>query len=54
MLVTLLATILLGMAIVLFGGTIIAFLPVACTDPTRIREIRRLRHEGLQAHQDEA
>ncbi len=54
MLVTILATILLSIAIVLFGGTIIAYLHAACSGPTRVQEIRRLRHEGLQVHFEEA
>jgi hypothetical protein len=53
MLMTLLATILLSLAIVLFGGTIIAYLHAACSGPTRGEEIRRLRRAGLQEHQDE-
>jgi hypothetical protein len=41
------------MAIVLFGGTMLAYLKSACTQPSRVREIRRLRHEGLQVQHDE-
>ncbi len=54
MLLGVLATVLLGMAIVLLGGTIVVYLKAACTNPTRVREIRRLRQAGLLAHQDEA
>ena len=47
------ATVLLGMAVILFGSTIAVYLQVACAQPSRVREIRRLRQEGLQAHQEE-
>lgn len=52
MFVTAVATILLGMAIVLFGGTILVYLKSACAQPSRVREIQRLRHEGLQVEHD--
>ena len=52
-LVGVLAAVLLSLAIVLFGGTIVAYFKSACTNPTRVREIRRLRQEGLAAHHDE-
>ena len=47
------ATVLLGMAIILFGGTILIYLKLACSQPSRVREIRRLRQEGLETHHDE-
>jgi hypothetical protein len=47
------ATVLLGMAVILFGSTIAVYLQVALAQPSRVREIRRLRQEGLQAHQEE-
>lgn len=47
------ATVLLGMAVILFGSTIAVYLQVAFAQPSRVQEIRRLRQEGLQAHQEE-
>jgi hypothetical protein len=47
------ATVLLGMAVILFGSTIAVCLQVALAQPSRVREIQRLRQEGLQAHQEE-
>jgi len=54
LLVTVIATVLLGMAIVLFSGTILVYLKTACAQPSRVREIRRLRQEGLAVQHDEA
>ena len=54
MFVTILATVLLGLAIVLFLGTLLVYLKTACAMPSRVAEIRRLRHEGLAAHREEA
>ncbi|ETX02321.1 MAG: hypothetical protein ETSY1_04065 [Candidatus Entotheonella factor] len=45
---------LLGMAIVLFGGTILVYLKMACAQPSRVREIRQLRQEGLAVQHDES
>ncbi len=53
MVVVIVATVLLGTAIVLFGSTFVIYLKAACTEPSRVREIQRLRQEGLQARQDE-
>jgi hypothetical protein len=47
------ATVLLGMAIVLFGGTILVYLKAACEQPSRVREIRYLRQAGLAVQHDE-
>lgn len=52
--VTLLAMVLLGLAIVLFTGTMLVYVKAACLAPSRVAEIRRLRHEGLAAHREEA
>lgn len=53
MFVTVVATVLLGMAIILFGGTILAYLRAACVQPSRVREIRHLREAGLAVHHDD-
>jgi hypothetical protein len=45
---------LLGLAIVLFTGTMLVYVKAACLAPSRVAEIRRLRHEGLAAHREEA
>src|SRR5687768_7461059 len=52
--VTVIATVLLGMAIVLFSGTILVYFKTACAQPSRVREIRHLRQEGLAVQHDEA
>ena len=44
---TVVATVLLGMAIILFGGTILVSLKTACAQPSRVGEIRRRRHQNL-------
>jgi hypothetical protein len=49
---TALATLLLIMALVLFGSTIVRSLSAACTAPSRVEEIRRLRQEGLAVNQE--
>jgi hypothetical protein len=41
------ATVLLCMAIGLFGGTILAYLRAARMQPSRVEEIRHLRQAGL-------
>ena len=41
------ATLLLCLAIGLFGGTILVYLRAASLQPSRVAEIRRLRQEGL-------
>ena len=51
---TVVATVLLGMAIILFGGTILRSLKTACAQPSRVGEIRRRRQEGLAAQHDES
>jgi hypothetical protein len=53
-LVIILATVLLGMALILCAGTILIYLKAAPDDPSRVEEIRRLRYEGLAAHREEA
>jgi hypothetical protein len=50
--VVILATVSLILAITLFGGTILVSLKAACTEPSRVEEIRRLRQEGLAVHQE--
>jgi hypothetical protein len=46
------ATLLLCMAIGVFGGTILASLPLARTQPSRVEEIRHLRQAGLAVARD--
>jgi hypothetical protein len=41
------ATLLLCMALGLFGGTMLVYLRRACTQPSRVEEIRHLRQAGL-------
>ena len=41
------ATLLLCMAIGVLGGTILVYLPLTCTQPARVEEIRHLRQAGL-------
>jgi hypothetical protein len=53
-LVTMLATGSLGLAIVLCMGTMLVHFRAACSAPSRVAEIRRLRHEGLAAYREEA
>lgn len=48
------ATVLLAMAVILFGSTMAVYLGVAFSQPARVQEIRRLRQESLQAHQEGA
>ena len=50
--VLVLATLLLIMAIVLFGGTILATLKAACSEPSQVEQIRQLRQEGLSMNQE--
>ena len=47
------ATVLLGMAVILMGSTIAVYLQVALAQPSRVQEIRCLRQTGLQTHQEE-
>ena len=47
------ATLLLGMAVVLFAGTIFVYLKAACAQPSRVREIRQMREVGLAVQHDE-
>ena len=53
MFVTVVATVLLGMAIILFGGTTLMYLKSACAQPSRVREIQRLRREGVPVQHDD-
>ena len=46
------STILLLIAVLLFGGTILTVLKRACSQPSRVNEIRRLRQEGLAVNQE--
>jgi hypothetical protein len=41
------ATLLLCMALGLFGGTMLVYLRRACAQPSRVEEIRHLRQAGL-------
>jgi hypothetical protein len=50
--VMVLAALVLGMAIVLFGGTILVYVQAACSEPLRVEEIRRLRQIGLTVPQE--
>jgi hypothetical protein len=43
------ATLLLSIAIGLLGGVLLVYLPLACTQPSRVEEIRHLRQAGLAA-----
>ena len=49
-----LATLFLGLTIVLCGGTILWYLVVFSAHASRAEEIRRLRQEGLAVNQEEA
>jgi hypothetical protein len=53
-LVVVCATVLLGMAIGLLGGTILVYLRQACRQPSRLEEIRHLRQAGLAIPRAEA
>ena len=44
-------TLLLGLTVVLCGGTILRYLVVFSSPATRVEEIRRLRQEGLAVNQ---
>ena len=48
-----LATLFLGLAIVLCGGTILWYLVRFSSHASRAEEIRRLRQEGLAVNQEE-
>jgi hypothetical protein len=50
--ITILATLLLVVAILLFGGTILSGLQRACSQPSRVNEIRRMRQTGLAVKQE--
>jgi hypothetical protein len=52
-LVVLCATILLCIAIGLFGGTMLVYFRLACAQPSRVEEIRRLRQAGLAVPREE-
>jgi hypothetical protein len=47
-----LATLLLLLAIGLFGGTILVYLKAAISEPSRVQQIRHLRQQGLAVNQD--
>ena len=49
---TLLATLFLGLTIVLCGGMILRYLVLSPFGASRVEEIRRLRQEGLAVNQD--
>jgi hypothetical protein len=46
------ATLLLCLAIGLFGGTMLMYLRAASQQPSRVAEIRRLRQEGLAVQRE--
>ena len=46
------ATLLLCLAIGLFGGTILVYLRAARLQPSRVAEIRHLRQEGLAVQRE--
>ena len=46
------STVLLLIAILLFGGTILTVLKRACSQPSRVDEIRRLRQAGRAVKQE--
>jgi hypothetical protein len=48
------ATVLLGMAIGLLGGTMLVYLRQAYQQPSRVEEIRHLRRTGLAIPRAEA
>ena len=48
------ATVLLGMAIGLLGGTMLVYLRQAYRQPSRVEEIRHLRQAGLAIPRAEA
>lgn len=48
------ATLLLGLAIGLCGGTILVHVKAAGTQASRVEEIRRLRQEGLAGQREAA
>ena len=48
-----LATLFLGLTIVLCGGTILWYLVLFSSHASRAEEIRRLRQEGLAVNQEE-
>ena len=48
-----LATLFLGLTIVLCGGAILWYLVVFSSRASRVAEIRRLRQEGLTVNQEE-
>lgn len=47
-----LSTLFLVLALVLCAGTVARYLFRAPFGPSRVEEIRRLRHEGLAVHQE--
>lgn len=50
--IIILATLLLTIVILLFGGTVLSGLPRVCSQPSRVDEIRRMRQEGLAVNQE--
>lgn len=51
-LMTLYSTLVLCLAILLFGGAMLRQLQIARSRPVWVEEIRRLRQEGLAVNQD--
>ena len=51
---TVLATFLLGLTILLLGGSLVCSALGIPSNRARVEEIRRLRREGLAVHQQEA
>ncbi len=50
--IIILATLLLTVAIFLLGATILSALQRACSQPSRVNEIRRMRQAGLAVNQE--
>jgi hypothetical protein len=50
--IIILATLLLIVAILLLGGTLLSVLQRACSQPSRVDEIRRMRQAGLAVNQE--
>jgi len=50
--ITILATFLLCLTIVLCGGTILRYLLLSLFEASRVDEIRRLRQDGLAVNQE--
>ena len=50
--IIILATLLLTIAILLFSVTILSGLQRACSQPSRVNEIRHMRQQGLAVNQE--